>query len=137
MHDELAKELAQRPGVIALVGFSMKPDRDSHRVAAYLINAGLSVYLVNPVNAGEDALGKKVLSSLKDIPEHIHIVDIFRRSEEILPIIDDAIAVNADNIWLQLEISNAEAEARALSAGLGVVKDRCLKVEHARYAHGG
>ncbi len=135
--DELTRQLAKQPGVIALVGFSPRPGRASNDVAQYLIQAGLQVYLVNPMYAGTESLGQKVLKGLEDIPEHIHIVDIFRKSEDIGPIIDQAISVKVDYIWLQLDISNPDEEKKAIQAGLGVVKNRCLKVEHMRVQYGG
>ncbi len=135
--DDLIHQLAKQPGAIALVGFSPRSGRASNDVAQYLIQAGLHVYLVNPMYAQTESLGQKVLMSLEDIPEHIHIVDIFRKSEDIGPIIDQAIRVKADNIWLQLDISNPEEEDKAIQAGLGVVKNRCLKIEHMRIQFGG
>jgi uncharacterized protein len=130
--DPLLIDLATHPGVVAVVGLSPKPERASHGVAGYLIGQGVTVYPVNPIYAGQEILGRKVYGSLTDIPEHIHIVDIFRRSEFIPAVVEEAIAAKADAVWLQLGITNPEAEARARSAGLGVVADRCLKVEHMR-----
>jgi predicted CoA-binding protein len=131
-NDPLLESLAKTPGIVALVGFSPKPSRPSHSVAAYLIEQGIQVYLINPICAGEEHLNRVVLASLHEVPEHIHIVDVFRRSEEIEPIIDDAIRVKADTIWLQLGISNPEAEEKARQAGLGIIGDRCLAIEHRR-----
>jgi predicted CoA-binding protein len=135
--DPILHDLATRPGVVALIGFSPRPSRPSHGVAAYLISQGIKTYLVNPTAAGQTALGQTILASLADVPEHIHIVDIFRRPEEVMPIVEDAISVKADAIWFQLDIINDAAIARARDAGLQVVVDLCLKVEHARLAHGG
>jgi predicted CoA-binding protein len=135
--DPILNDLATNPGVVAVVGFSPRPYRPSHGVAAYLISQGITTYLVNPAAAGQSALGQTILASLADVPEHIHIVDIFRRPEEVLPIVEDAIRVKADAVWFQLDIINPDAIARARDAGLRVVVDRCLKVEHARLAHGG
>ena len=132
--DAIMIDLAQHPGVVAVVGFSLKPHRASHGVAAYLIAHGVKTYLVNPLAAGKTALGQTILASLADVPESIHIVDVFRRPEEVLPVVDDAIAVKADAIWFQLDIINEAAIARARAAGLLVVADLCLKVEHARLA---
>lgn len=128
--DPVLRDLARNPGVVALVGFSIKPNRPSYGVAAYLIQSGVKTYLVNPMYAGQTALGTTILRSLHDVPEPIHIVDIFRRSEDVPPIIADAIAVHADAIWLQLAISHPAAEAEARAAGLQVIEDRCLAVEH-------
>ena len=133
--DALLVELATQPGVVAVVGFSPKPNRPSHGVAAYLIDHGIKTYLVNPAAAGQVALGQTILASLADVPEHIHIVDVFRNPAEVMPVVVDAIAAQADTIWFQLDIINEAAIARAQEAGLGVVVDRCLKVEHARLNH--
>jgi uncharacterized protein len=130
--DPLLIDLATHPGVVAVVGLSPNPERASNGVARYLIGQGVTVYPVNPIYADQEILGRKVYRSLTDIPEHIHIVDIFRRSEFIPAVVEEAIAAKADAIWLQLDITNPEAEARARAAGLGVVEDRCLKVEHMR-----
>lgn len=131
------RDLARQPGVVAVIGFSPNPARASHGVAAYLIRQGITVYLVNPVAAGETALGRTILASLAEVPERIHIVDIFRRPEVVMPAVEDAIAGNADAIWFQLDIINQDAITAARAAGLRVVTDRCLKVEHARIVAGG
>jgi predicted CoA-binding protein len=135
--DPTLRDLATQPGVVAVVGFSPRPERPSHGVAAYLIQQGLNVYLVNPVAMGQTALGRTILAALADVPEHIHIVDIFRRPAEVMPIVEEAIQVGADAVWFQLDIINPAAIQRAHEAGLAVVADRCLKVEHARFARGG
>ena len=132
--DAVMIDLAQHPGVVAVVGFSPKPHRASYVVAAYLIAHGVKTYLVNPLAADKTALGQTILASLADVPEPIHIVDVFRRPAEVMPVVDDAIAVKADAIWFQLDIINEAAIARARAAGLLVVADLCLKVEHARLA---
>lgn len=130
--DPILEDLARHPGVVAVVGFSPRPDRPSHGVAAYLIRHGITTYLVNPRAAGQIAFGQPILSSLASIPEQIHIVDVFRRPEEVMPVVADAIALKADAIWFQLAIINEPAIERARAAGLQVVVDRCLKVEHER-----
>jgi len=131
------RDLSQHPGVVALVGFSLKPNRPSKDVAEYLVAHGVTVYPVNPMFAGQQGLGKTIVATLAEVPEHIHIVDIFRRAEDVPSVIDEAIAVKADAVWLQLGITNPEAERVAEDAGLLVVSDLCLKVEHARYAQRG
>jgi len=135
LSDTLLVDLATQPGVVAVVGFSPRPNRPSHGVAAYLIEHGITTYLVNPTAAGQAALGQTILASLADVPEHIHIVDVFRNPYEVMPLVADAIAVKADAIWFQLDIINEAAIERAQHAGLGVVVDRCLKVEHARLTY--
>jgi predicted CoA-binding protein len=115
---------------IAVVGCSANPERDSYRVAAYLQRAG---YRVIPVNPGHDEiLGERCYPNLESIPNEqaIDIVDVFRRPEHVPPIAEQAIARGARALWLQLGVRNPEAERRAAEAGLQVVADRCLKVEH-------
>jgi predicted CoA-binding protein len=117
---------------IAVVGLSPKENRPSNQVARYLIEAG---YNIIPVNPGQsEILGKTCYPDLKSIPEHVDIVDIFRRSEDIPPIVVDAISINAKVIWMQQGIINEEAAAVARKAGLTVIMDRCLKVDHMNLA---
>jgi len=113
---------------IAVVGLSPKPYRPSHEVARYLMEAG---YTIIPVNPGHDALlGLTCYPNLRAIPTQIDMVDIFRRSEAVMNIIDDAVAVGARFIWMQEGIVNQEAAAKAEAAGLIVVMDRCTKIDH-------
>ena len=115
---------------IAVIGCSADPGRDSHRVAAYLQRAG---YRVIPVNPGfDELLGERCYRDLAEIPGEVEIdiVDVFRRSEHVPPVADQAIARWARALWLQLGITHPEAEQRAAEAGLQVVSNRCLKVEH-------
>ena len=114
--------------VIAVVGLSPKENRPSNQVARSLVNAG---YRVIPVNPGqEEILGLKCYPNLTAIPEPVEIVDIFRRSEEVGPVVDEAIAVKAKVVWMQEGIVNEEAAARAERAGLTVIMDRCIKIDH-------
>jgi predicted CoA-binding protein len=115
---------------IAVVGLSDKPDRDSHRVAAYLRQKGYRIIPVNPMVA--EVLGEKSYPSLKDVPEPVEIVDIFRRPEAVPPIVDEAIAVGAKVVWMQEGIVHNEAAAKARAAGLQVVMNRCILKEHYR-----
>lgn len=135
--DPVLIDLSKHPGVVAVVGLSADPGKPSYGVAAYMIAHGVTIHPVNPTYAGQEILGRTVYGSLAEVPEHIHIVDIFRRPEYILPIIEEAITAKADAVWLQLGIINAEAVERARAAGLGAVQDRCLKIEYARYADRG
>ena len=113
---------------IAVVGLSPKPHRPSHQVASYLMEAG---YTIIPVNPGQDAiLGQTCYPSLRDIPSPVDMVDIFRRLEAILPIVEDAIDIGAKFIWMQEGIINMEAAVKAEAAGLTVVMDRCTKIDH-------
>jgi predicted CoA-binding protein len=113
---------------IAVVGLSPKPHRPSHQVASYLMEVG---YCIIPVNPGQDIiLGQTCYPNLRAIPIPVDMVDIFRRPEEVLPIVDDAIGVGAKFIWMQKGIVNEEAAAKAEAAGLTVIMDRCTKIDH-------
>ena len=115
---------------IAVVGLSSKPMRASHGVASYLQSAG---YRIIPVNPNErEVLGEKAYACLEDIPEPVDIVDVFRRSEEIPPVADSAMAIKAKVLWLQLGIENTQAAEKARAAGLVVVENACLMVEYKR-----
>ena len=115
---------------IAVVGISSKPERASHRVASYLIDAGYDVIPVNPFQ--EEVLGRKCYPDLGSIPGEVHIVDIFRRPEDVPPVVDEAIDIGAKVIWMQQGIVNNAAADKALAAGLKVVMNRCIMVEHDR-----
>ena len=128
---EHALELLRDAQTIAVVGISSNPDRPSHEVARYLIDAGYTVYLVNPMEE-QDIFGLPVYDSVRDLPEAVDIVDIFRRPGDVPPIVADAIASRARAVWMQLGIVNEAAAADARAAGLDVVMDRCTKIEHGR-----
>lgn len=121
-------EILKRMHVVAVVGLSGRPDRPSYQVASYLQAQGMRIIPVNPTIA--DVLGEKAYPSLRDVPVPIDVVDVFRRPNEIEPIVDDAIAVGAPVLWLQLGVVNDDGARQAEAAGLTVVMDRCLKVEH-------
>jgi predicted CoA-binding protein len=115
---------------IAVVGLSSKPTRASNGVASYLQSAG---YRIIPVNPNEtEVLGEKAYAHLEDILEPVDIVDVFRRSEDIPPVADSAIAIKAKVLWMQLGIENAQAAEKARAAGLAIVENACLMVEHKR-----
>ncbi len=126
-------EILASTKTIALVGFSPKANRPSHMVGKYLMEAGFTVYPVNP--GLSEVLGVKVYPDLASIPVAIDVVDIFRRSEDVYPIVESAIAVGAKVIWMQQGIVNTDAAALAEKAGLQVVMDRCLKIDHAARIH--
>ncbi len=128
--DKELKQLLQEAKVIAVVGHSDKPQRTSYQIADYLRRAGYTVYPVNPVVAEID--GQKSYASLADIPEPIDIVDVFRRSEYLDEIVAEAIRVGAKAVWAQLGVSDQAAEQRADQAGMPLVMDRCIKVDHRR-----
>jgi len=116
--------------IIAMVGLSPNPNRPSHRVAKYLINQGYKVIPVNP--DAQEILGTRSYSNMSSIPEPIEIVDIFRRSEEVMPIVDEAIKIGAKVVWMQEGVINEKAAMKAQNAGLLVIMDRCMLKEHKR-----
>ena len=122
------QEILEESNVIAVVGCSDRPWRDSNRIAGFLIRQGYKVYPVNPMY--ETVLGLKCYPTVASIPEKVDLVDVFRRSDAIPAVVEDAIAAGAKGIWLQLGITNPEAEERAREAGLDVVADRCIAVEY-------
>jgi uncharacterized protein len=114
---------------VAVVGLSSDPSKASYGVARYLKQAGYEIIPVNPKE--QEILGERAYPSLRDLPEPPEVVDVFRRPEYVDDIVDEAIEVGAKAIWLQLDVINPDAARRAREAGLHVVMDRCLKVEHA------
>ena len=116
--------------VIAMVGLSANWYRPSFFAAKYMLDHGYRVIPVNP--SYKEVLGQKCYPSLKDIPEKVDIVDCFRKSEEIGPLADDAIAIGAKALWMQIGVINEAAADKARKAGLDVVMDRCVKIEYAR-----
>lgn len=122
------KQILRMARSIAVVGFSAKKNRPSNVVGCYLIQAGFQVF---PVNPGHDQIcGLKCYPDLATIQQPVDVVDIFRRSEEVLPVVRDAIAIGAKAVWMQQGIVNQEAAELARQAGLLVVMDRCLGVDH-------
>jgi uncharacterized protein len=119
---------------VALVGVSNNPLRSSNFVATYLVRTPYRMYPVNPNY--DEVLGLRCYPSLDSLPEVPDVVDCFRRAEELPAVVDDAISVGAKVVWFQLGLRNDEAAAKAVEAGLDVVQDRCLKIEHARFAGG-
>lgn len=117
---------------IALVGASANAVRPSYFVLKYLLAKGYRVFPVNPGLAGQELLGQKVYASLKDIPEPVDMVDVFRSSEAALEITRDAIAIGARVVWMQLTVRNDEAARLAEEAGLKVVMNRCPKMEYGK-----
>ena len=130
--DEDIAELLQTARTIALVGASDRPDRASHGVMKFLQDQGYRVYPVNPRITGEHVHGEYVWRELAQIGEAIDIVDIFRNSAEAGAVVDEAIAIGAKAVWMQLGVIDEAAAARAEVAGLKVVMDHCPKIEFAR-----
>jgi uncharacterized protein len=130
-HDTAAmRDVIRNAKVIAVVGHSDDPARASYQVASYLRRQGYTVYPVNPTVDEID--GQRSYASLTEIPEPIDIVDIFRRSEFLPEVIEEAVAAGAGTVWAQLGLHHDEAERVAVEAGLNYVSNYCLKVEHAR-----
>jgi uncharacterized protein len=137
MYDRL--KIIQQYRHVAIVGISADPYRPSHFVAIYLQAEGYDIVPINPRYAGQTILGKRVYATLteaKEAGEQIEIVDVFRKAEDVPPVADEAIAIGARVLWLQLGIRNDEAAQRAQQAGLTVVQNRCMKIEHARFFGG-
>lgn len=131
---EKTRRILSRSKTIAVVGLSAQWHRPSYFAAKYMQEHG---YRVIPVNPGYDEiLGEKCYKSLRDIPEKVDIVDCFRKSAEIPAIAEDAVAIGAKVLWMQLGVENAEARRKAESAGLEVVENRCVKIEHGRFFGG-
>ena len=114
--------------IVAMVGLSSNPERPSHKVASYLKEQGYRIIPVNPLE--KSILGEICYPDLASIPEPIEVVDIFRRAEEVVAIVEQAIKVGAKVVWMQEEVTNEEAAARAREAGLLVVMDKCMRKEH-------
>lgn len=130
--DSLIDHIFKTVKTIAVVGFSANPSRPAHYVAAFLQGRGYRVVPVNPGLAGQTMLGETVYSDLASIPFPVDMVDVFRNSEAAGAVTDEAIAIGAKVVWMQLDVVNDEAAARARAAGLAVVMDRCPKIELGR-----
>jgi predicted CoA-binding protein len=128
--DGVIREILASPRTIAVVGCSPDPDRDSNRIARLLIARGHRVIPVNPRSL--EILGRPSFPSLREVPEPVEMVDVFRRSEEVASVASDAIDIGARILWLQLGVIDADAAARARAAGLTVVMDRCPAIEYRR-----
>jgi predicted CoA-binding protein len=121
-------DILRQSKTIAVVGLSSNPARPSNHVAEYLQSVG---YRIIPVNPNEtEVLGAKAYARLEDIPERVDIVEVFRRAEEVPPIANSAIAIGAKILWLQQGITNESAAENARAAGLSVVQDACMLIEH-------
>jgi predicted CoA-binding protein len=136
MVDDIAgvRRILAKCRTLAVVGLSAQWYRPSYFAAKYMQDHGYRIVPVNP--RYHEVLGEKCYASLRDIPERVDLVDCFRRPEEIPAIADDAIAIGATVLWMQLGVVNREAAKRASDAGLDVVMDRCVKIEHARILGG-
>ncbi|MBU2608124.1 MAG: CoA-binding protein [Chloroflexi bacterium] len=124
----IEEEILKSSRVVAIVGLSSKPDRPSYRVGNYLKGKGFKVIPVNP--AEKEVVGETSYPDLRSIPERVDVVDIFRRSEDVSPIVEDAIKIGAKAVWMQEGVVNEGAAARAKEAGLKVVMDHCMRKEY-------
>ena len=131
---EKVRRILSRHRTIAVVGLSAQWHRPSYFAAKYMQEHGYRVIPVNPQYP--EILGEKSYKSLRDIPEKVDIVDCFRKSADIPPIAEEAIAIGAKVLWMQLGVENAAARARAEAAGLEVIDNRCVKIEHGRFFGG-
>lgn len=132
--DDLLRDILRRTKTIAMVGVSMNPVRPSYYVARYLDLKGFDIIPVNPRHAGEQIFGKTVVGALTDIDRPVDMVDIFRRSEAVPPIVDEALEHldGLKTIWMQIGVEHPEAAAVAEAAGLTVIQNRCPKIEYQR-----
>lgn len=130
------RDILSRFHRIAIVGLSDNPSRPSNDVARYLLRQGYDVFAVNPRLAGQQVLGRPVYESLADLPEPPEIVDVFRRSQYVADVADQAIAVGAKVLWTQLGVRDDASAQRASDAGLIVVQNRCTAIEHSRLGIG-
>lgn len=131
-HDEQIRVVLEAARVIAVVGASPRPDRDSHEVMSFLQSRGYRCIPVNPVARESEILGEKVYASLAEVPEAIDLVDVFRRSEDAGAVLDEAVACGARAVWMQLGVRDDAAAERGHAAGLEVIMDRCPKIEMPR-----
>ncbi len=133
MTDELITEVLTQARVIAVVGFSANPRRPSHSVARFLQSKGYRVIPVNPGLAGLTHLGEQVYGTLGDIPDAVDMVDVFRASEHVAGVVDDALTLpSVQVIWTQLDVRDDQAAEKARARGLTVIQDRCPAIEHPR-----
>ncbi|MGB7244993.1 MAG: CoA-binding protein [Sulfitobacter sp.] len=132
--DDHLRHILQRTKSVAVVGVSPNPVRPSYYVARYLSLKGFTVYPVNPGHAGTELFGRKVHARLSDIGADIDMVDIFRRSDAVPPIVDEALAAfpNLQTIWMQIGVEHAQAAATAEARGVTVIQNRCPKIEYQR-----
>lgn len=132
--NELLKDVLSRTKRVAMVGVSMNPVRASYFVMRYLGLRGFDVVPVNPMHAGETLFGKTIVGALSQIEGKVDMVDIFRRSEAVPEIVEEALAVFPDlgAIWMQIGVEHAEAAAQAEARGVTVIQNRCPKIEYQR-----
>lgn len=129
-HDQMLKDILQSTKTIAVVGLSSNPEKDSYQIASYLKEQGYRIIPVNPTTS--EVLGEKAYPDLQSVPEKIDVVQVFRKAEDVPPVVEDAIKVGAKVVWMQEGIVNEEAAQKARDAGLQVVMDACMRATHRR-----
>lgn len=132
--DQLLKSVLTRTKKIAVVGVSLNPVRPSYYVARYLGLKGFEIFPVNPLHAGDQVFGRAVYATLSDVPEPVDMVDIFRRSDAVPEIVDEALEVFPDlqTIWMQIGVEHAQAATKAEARSVTVIQNRCPKIEYQR-----
>jgi predicted CoA-binding protein len=133
-HDQMMRDILTSTNTIASVGLSSNQEKESFWIVAYLMEQGYKVIPVNP--KADEILGEKVYPSLADIPDKVDVVQVFRRPEDVPPVVEDAIKIGAKVVWMQEGIVNYEAAQRARDAGLQVVMDACMRATHRRLSIG-
>ena len=128
--DQMMKEILSSTKTIASVGLSSNTEKESYWIVSYLIEQGYRIIPVNPT--ADEILGEKAYPDLESVPETIDVVQVFRRPEDVPPVVDSAIKVGAKVVWMQEGIVNEEAAQKAREAGLQVVMDACMRVTHRR-----
>ncbi len=126
------RRILKENNTLAVVGLSADWFRPSYFAAKYMLDHGYRIVPVNPTYAGKEILGQKCYGALLDVPDKIDIVDCFRKSDQIVPIAQQAIRIGAKVLWMQLGVINEQAAQLAKNAGLEIVMNRCVKIEHAR-----
>ena len=134
MNDLMVKQILQTTRTIASVGLSSNPEKESYDIVSYLQSKGYRIIPVNPTAA--EILGEKVYPDLTAIPDKIDVVQVFRRSEDVPPVVDQAIQIGAKVVWMQVGVINAAAAETAEAAGLTVVMNRCMHADHRRLLGG-
>jgi len=129
-HDQKLTNILKSANTVASVGLSSNPQKESYGVALYLKEQGYKIIPVNPT--ASEILGEKVYASLSDIPEKVDVVQVFRKPEDVPPVVEEAIKIGAKVIWMQEGIVNYEAARKAEDAGLQVVMDACMRATHRR-----
>ncbi|WP_027363269.1 CoA-binding protein [Desulfotruncus alcoholivorax] len=133
--DDQIRQILMQSKTIAIVGLSDKPHRDSYMVAQYMIDNGYKIIPVNP--RAKEVLNQKAYTSLLEVPGKIDIVNVFRRSDLVLPVVEEALTKKPGTIWLQLGIENEECAKLAALQGIAMIMDKCIKVEHQRLIKNG